>query len=267
LASLALAGSPVALRAQETHAEDQDAGASVFRVGGLRNWIFRSFMVDEGDDATVLGIELESYLRLGSYQVKNISYIEVADYPRAVPGQPPGNSVAGSVEAATGVSDLLSGFWFSKQGPHHGKHHLAPGLAAQFPTASDKTLGSGKWSIGPSFDYEYESGRLFAGAIALQIWSFAGDPDRKDVSMLMIKPFVYYSLSEKWDLIYVPYGVSVYWNKPSGEKVYLPLGGGAQRLFRLGSVDMNLGLQLFNNVVRPTNGTVWDLRFVIDLAF
>jgi hypothetical protein len=267
LVSLVLAGAPGAGWAQEGASEDHGTSSAGFHVGGLRNWIFRSFIVDGGDDATTLGIELESYLGVAGYEVKNIAYLEVADFPRAIPGQPPGNPVAGSIEAATGISDLLTGFWFSKQGPHHGKHHFAPGLAAQFPTASSETLGSGTWSIGPSIDYEYESGRLFAGAIALQIWSFAGDPDREAVSMLMIKPFIYYSLSEQWDLIYVPYGVSVYWLKPSGEKVYFPIGGGAQRLFRLGTVDMNLGLQLFYNVVRPTKGTVWDLRFVIDLAF
>ena len=259
-------GVPTGLLGQDAEPKNHTSEPSVFRVGGLRIWVFRSFMRDEGDDATVLGIELENYLRLGSYQIKNISYFEVDDFPRAVPGQPPGNSTPG-VEPVTGVSDLLMGFWFSRLDAHHGNHHFAPGLAVQIPTASSSTLGSGKWSLGPSFDYEYENGRLFAGAIALQIWSFAGAGDRKAVSMLMIKPFVYFSLSGEWDLTYVPYGISVYWNKPSGEKMYLPLGGGVQRLFRVGSVDMNLGLQLFNYVIRPTNGTVWDLRFVADLAF
>ena len=41
----------------------------------------------------------------------------------------------------------------------------------------------------------------------MQLWSVAGDSDRKDVSMLIVKPFVYYSLNENWDLMYVPYGI------------------------------------------------------------
>ena len=105
------------------------------------------------------------------------------------------------------------------------------------------------------------------GAIAIQTWSFAGNPDRKDVNMLMVKPFVYYSITEKWDLIYVPYGISVYWNKPAGEKVYFPLGGGAQRSIKLGSLKLNLSGQFFKNVVRPTKGTVYDLRFLVGLEF
>ncbi len=261
---------PAPVSGQEAHDEPEahveETAWSGFRVGSWRNWIFRSFMVDEGDDATVLGEELESYIGVGGYQVKNIAYIEIADYPRAVPGQPPGNPEPGT-EADTGISDLLTGFWISKQGGHHGKHHFAPGIAMQLPTATSETLGSGKWSIGPSFDYEYESGDLFAGAIALQIWSFAGDADRKSVSMLMIKPFVYYSLSDHWDLTYVPYGISVYWNKPSGEAAYLPLGGGGQYKTHLGSLGLNLGAQLFYNVIRPTTGTVWDLRFLVEVVF
>ena len=267
LVSLALSGAIMPAEAQEPHDEAaQEAEASVFRVGSWRNWIFRSFLQDETDDANTLGLELESYFTFGSTQIKNIAYVEVADHPRAIPGQPQGNPLP-EIGSATGISDLLTGFWISKQGGHHGKHHFAPGIAFQFPTATSETLGSGKWSVGPSLDYEYESGDLFAGAIALQIWSFAGDEDRKDVSMLMIKPFIYYSLSEHWDLMYVPYGISVYWNKPSGEKAYVPIGGGGQWKTHLGSLGMNVGLQLFNNVVRPSKGTVWDLRVLVELVF
>ena len=140
-------------------------------------------------------------------------------------------------------------------------------MAFQFPTAASPVLGSEKFSLGPSVDYEYEGGRWFAGAIALQVWSVAGADDREDVSMLMIKPFVYYSLSDRWDLMYVPYGITVYWLKPSGEKVYFPIGGGGQYKTHLGSTDLNLGLQLFNNVIRPDKGTVWDLRLLVEIAF
>jgi hypothetical protein len=259
---------PEAGSEEEEHAaleHEEETHSSGLRLGRQASWIFRSFLRDETDDATTLGLEFESYIGAGKYEIKNISYFEVAEYPRAIPGQPPGNESPGTV-ADDGINDLLTAFWISKKG-HHGKHHFSPGLAAQFPTASSDVLGSGKWSLGPSFDYEYESGRWFAGAIALQVWSVAGESDRKDVNMLMIKPFAYYSLSEKWDLMYVPYGIQVYWNKPSGEKVYLPVGGGAQRHFQVGSAQMNLGLAYYYNVVRPTKGTVSDLRLLVEFNF
>jgi len=276
LASTALMafGGLAPLAAQEAgageHAEaavdEHEAKTPWFRVDAWRNWLFRSFLQDEADDAGTLGLELDSYFTFGQVRIKNIAYIEVADHPRDIPGQPPGNPFP-ETEQATGLSDLLTTFLFSKKGEHHEGHHFAPGVAFQFPTATSPTLGSGKWSLGPSVDYEYASGRWFAGAIALQIWSVAGAEDRKDVSMLMIKPFVYYTLSERWDLTYEPYGITIYWLKEAGEKAYIPLGGGAQYKTHLGSAGFNLGLQLFNNVVRPSDGTVWDLRLLVELVF
>ncbi len=265
-----VAGAPVPVLAQDAE-EDTSAGVhasetSWFRVGAWRNWFFRSFLKDETDDANTLGLEAESYFTFGNTQIKNIAYLEVANHPRAIPGQPQGNPVP-ELGEATGISDLLTAFWFSKKGEHHEGHHFAPGVAFQFPTATSPTLGSEKWSLGPSFDYEYGSGRWFAGAIALQIWSVAGASDRDDVSMLMIKPFVYFTLSERWDLMYVPYGVTVYWLKDAGEKVYLPLGGGAQYKTHLGSAGLNLALQLFHNVIRPSKGTVSELRLLVEIAF
>ena len=251
---------------KKAHSEEQDTDATGLRVTRFANWLFQSYLQDETDDNETWGMEFESKLDLGRYEVKNISYFEINQYERGVPGQPPGNPEP-ATEPANGIGDILSGFWFAKRGGHHGKHHFAPGFAMQFPTAASDTLGSGKWSIGPSIDYEYESGRLFAGAIALQIWSSPAIADRKDVSMLMIKPFVFFSLAKNWDLLYVPYGITVYWNKPSGEKVYLPLGGGVQRSFTFGSTQLNLAAQLFKNVVRPKKGTVYDLRFLVELSF
>ena len=244
--------------------DEQGASGNALRLTRQASWLFRSFLPDESDDATTLGLEFESAFGIGNWDVKNIAYFEFNDFPRAIPGQPIGNPEPAGFEAATGIGDVLTGFWFSRKGAHHGRHHLSWGLGAQLPTASDDELGSGKWSVGPSFDYEYENGRLFAGAIAMQLWSVAGDSDRKDVSTLIIKPFVYYSLNEVWDLMYVPYGISVYWDKNSGDKVYLPLGGGAQRRFRVGSAEMNLGAALYYNAVRPDNGTEWDLRLLLE---
>lgn len=231
-------------------------------VGSQRNWFFISMLPGESD-AETLGLELESYIGIKNYSIKNISYVEVADYPRPIPNQPVGNEFPG-VEIKAGISDLLTGFWVSKNKEHHGNHHLAWGAAFQFPTATTETLGSGKWSLGPSVDYEYGRGKFFGGFIALNLWSVAGDSDRKDVNFLMIKPFIYYELAEKWDFVYVPYGISVYWKKPSGEDIYFPVGGGVQRSF---GDKMNFSMQFFQNVLRPTKGTKYDLRFMLEFVF
>ena len=243
---------------------------SGFIPGQWRTWFFWSFLPEQGDTksdtAKTLGLEFENYINVGALHIKNITYFEVDVYPRPIPGQPVGNPSPGT-EVNNGINDILSGFWISRGGEHRGKHHFSFGPVFQFPTASSEGLGSGKWSAGPTIDYEFESGRLFAGMIALNLWSFAGDSERKEVNSFMAKPFVIYQLHPKWDLLYMPYGISIYWDKPKGERAYVPLGGGIQRHFTLGNSAMNASAQVFNNVIRPTKGTKWDLRFMAELVF
>lgn len=255
-------------RAQEHNepATEHDASSDAFQFVTQRTWLFRSFMPDSSDDADTLGLELVSSWGWGNYGVTNIAYIEVADYETGVPGLPPGNPEPGTA-ADTGIGDLLTAFLFSKKGEHHGPHHFGWGLAAQFPTGSGETLSSGKWSLGPSVEYEYIGDRLFLAVVALQIWSVAGDEDRKDVSMLMIKPMITYDLNEKWKAVYMPYGISAYWNKPSGQKWYVPLGGGIQRQFNIGSKPSAFSVQYFHNVVRPDSGAEDDFRLMFEINF
>jgi hypothetical protein len=229
-------------------------------VTTLRLWGYRN--LHKGSDATILGIEVNSAWAWGCLDFTNISYIELAEYPRAVPGKPYGNPNP-EPGAATGITDFLSAVLASPKKAHHGPHHFAAGFAVQLPTASDGTLGAGKWCVGPAIEYEYEKGRFYAAFVALQLWSFAGDADRKDVAMLMIKPMITYELNCHWKAVYMPYGISVYWNKPSGNRAYVPLGGGFQYDFRIGRQDMAVSLQYFQYVVRPTGGSEGDLRLML----
>jgi hypothetical protein len=98
----------------------------------------------------------------------------------------------------------------------------------------------------------------------MNLWSYAGDGDRKNVNMFMAKPFAVYDLSSRFDLINMPYGVTVYWNKPSGQKAYVPVGGGIQYRFELLSQPFHFSTQFFYNAVRPDKGTKYDLRFMFE---
>jgi hypothetical protein len=255
------------------HAEEQQESgheiaipSSAYHLDIVRFWLFRSFLPDADDDANTLGLEFDSTWGWGSYNVTNISYIELADYPIGVPGLPIGNPEPG-IEAKTGINDFLTAFLFSKQRAHHGPHHFAWGFSAQLPTGAGDTLSSGKYSIGPAIEYEYHTDRLYMAFVALQLWSVAGDSDRKDVNMMMIKPMITWDFSEKWKAVYMPYGISAYWNKPSGQQWYVPLGGGIQRQFNIGSKASAFSVQYFRNVVRPDDGVEHDFRLMLEINF
>ena len=167
---------------------------------------------------------------------------------------------------ATGINDLLTGFWaFPKS--HHGHWKFGGGPVFQFPTASDDSLGAGKWSAGPGFEIAYEKGKLSLGTLGFQLWSFAGDSDRHSVNTLMLKPFFIYKASEKWWLISMPYGISYYWNKPSGERLLFPIGGGLQHNFSMGKQDMTFSGQVFKYVERPPKYPEWNVRLVLEWLF
>ncbi|MBT8069296.1 MAG: hypothetical protein KJO80_02580 [Gammaproteobacteria bacterium] len=265
---LALVGTMGVSHAQEHNeaGDDHEASSDALHLGTYRTWLFRSFMPDSNNDATTLGLEFVSSWGWGDYNATNISYIEIADYEVGIPGLPPGNPEPTPV-GGTGINDLLTAFLFSKKGGHHGPHHFGWGFSAQIPTGASDTLSSGKWSLGPAVEYEYIGDRLFVAVVALQLWSVAGDSDRKDVSMMMIKPMVTYDLNEKWKAVYMPYGISAYWNKPSGQKWYVPLGGGIQRQFNIGSRASAFSAQLFRNVVRPDKGAEHDFRLLLEINF
>ena len=236
-----------------------------FHVTALRLWLYRNFLPNS-DDSSVLGIEMNSAWGWGKLDFSNISYLEVVDYPRAVPGMPAGNPIP-ELGTATGITDLLSAFLVSPKSKHHGPHHWAAGLAVQLPTATDPTIGSEKWSIGPAVEYEYHKGRFFAAFVALQLWSFAGAEDRRAVNMLMVKPMITYELSKRWKAVYMPYGITVYWDKPSGDRAYLPLGAGLQYAFGAGKQEMAVSLQFFKYVLRPSKGAEYDLRLMVEFDF
>jgi hypothetical protein len=149
----------------ESHEGEPSSGD--FHFTNIRAWYYRDFLPDS-NDSDVLGLEFNSAWGWGDFAVSNISYFEVVDYPRAVPGKPAGNPTP-EIGSATGITDFLSVLLFSKKDAHHGRHHFSYGLGAQLPTASDGTIGSGKWAVGPAVDYEYTNGPFFAAFVALQL--------------------------------------------------------------------------------------------------
>ena len=83
---LILVVSYIDLIAQDEHSEKVEEQSFLeYRLASWGNWIFRSFLKDESDDATTWGHELVSVLGIGSFEIKNIAYFELNDFPRNIP--------------------------------------------------------------------------------------------------------------------------------------------------------------------------------------
>ena len=79
-----------------------------------------------------------------------------------------------------GLGDIAIIGFFSPE--RLGKYIWGVGPVISFPTATDKVLGSGKWSAGPSIVLVAQRQRWLAAIIAFSICSFAGDSDQANVN-------------------------------------------------------------------------------------
>jgi hypothetical protein len=147
-----------------------------------------------------------------------------------------------------GIGDLNPSFFFVPKGRGAWTFGFDPTLV--LPTASDSSLGRGKWSAGPAAVAVYSKGPWVAGALVNNVWSFAGNSDRSSVSAFLLQPFINYNLPHGWYLVTSPI-ITANWRATSGDQWILPVGGGVGRLFRIGKQPINASLQAYANVVKP----------------
>jgi hypothetical protein len=112
--------------------------------------------------------------------------------------QPP---LAPGVPQAAGLGDINPSFFFSPSGSEEFIWGIGPTFT--FPTASNRLLGSGKWSAGPAAVALTMQGPWVVGALVNNQWSFAGWGATR-VNALLLQPFVNYNFGEGWYLVSAP---------------------------------------------------------------
>ena len=140
------------------------------------------------------------------------------------------------------------------------------GPVFRFPTATDSTLGSEKWSMGPSFLVLTMPGQWVIGGLVQNVWSVGGDSDRGHVNELLLQPFVNYNLDDGWYLSSAPI-ITANWSADSNDQWTIPAGGGFGKIFRVGKQPMNFQVQAFYNLEKPTGAADWTLRVQLQLLF
>lgn len=165
---------------------------------------------------------------------------------------------------AFGLGDLNPTFFFSPK--KFSNITWGAGPTFVIPTATDDILGTGKWSIGPSAVVVVTKENMVFGGLANQIFSFAGDSDRGDVSQFLLQPFFNYNLPNGWYLLSAPI-ITANWEAPSDDTWTVPIGGGLGRLFSIGKQPVNATLQGYWNAAKPEGGADWTLRTQVQLLF
>lgn len=213
-----------------------------------------SFGIDPGNRTqNVLNIQPVYPINAGSFNIITRTIVPLVSQP------------VGADETDFGLGDILFTAFFS---PNNGKALTwGVGPAISFPTATENTLGFGKWSAGPSLvALTQTSGGWTIGGLINNVWSFAGQSDRADVNFMTFQPFVSLSLPKSWTVSVAPILTSN-WEAPSGEQWTVPLGGGVSKVVPFGKLPVNLSFQAYYNVERPTFGPEWSTRFVVAFVF
>ena len=91
-----------------------------------------------------------------------------------------------------GLGDTVQSLFFSPKAPTAGGWIWGVGPVFLVPTATDETLGSEKWGLGPTAVALRQDGPWTYGVLANHIESFAGTSSRADVSATFIQPFLTY---------------------------------------------------------------------------
>ena len=181
---------------------------------------------------------------------------EITGLP-SIPNPPPG-------DGAEGLGDINYSLFLSPV--KYDKAIWGVGPSITLPTASDKELGSEKWSAGPTGVVLFQPKWGTIGGLVRHLWSFAGDSDRDDVNQTLLEPFVNYNLPDGWYLI-SDIIITANWEASSSNTWTVPLGGGVGKLFKIGDQAMNARTEFYYNVEKPKNAPDWQWGFTIQFLF
>jgi hypothetical protein len=161
-----------------------------------------------------------------------------------------------------GMGDLLVSGFFS---PAKGGVTWGVGPVAGLPVTSDPTLGSGRYTLGPTAVVLKQAGHWTVGALVNQLWSVGGDAGREDVNQTFLQPFVAYGKSG-WTFS-LNTESAANWKADSGEEWTVPINLTVSKVLLLGKrpISVQAGPRLY--VAQPTGGPKWGFRAGLTLIF
>ena len=161
---------------------------------------------------------------------------------------------------AFGVSDVLVSAFLS---PKSSPFIWGVGPVLSLPSTTQNTLGTEKWSGGPTVVVLKQSGQVTYGALWNQVWSFAGNAARDDVSQMYLQPFVSYNTKSLMTLSLASESTAN-WKAPD-HKWTVPIIASVSQLASFGTFPASYSIGLGVFAAGPNNGPSWKLRAALTL--
>lgn len=245
---------------------EADLGKKILNpVSDLINIPFQ-FEFDNGatnGNANFLKIQPVYPMKYDDWHYVSRFIIPLVDAPGGTPGLPDIPSSEPG-KRAQGLGDINYSLFVSPV--EESAWEWGAGASITVPTATSDSLGSGKWSVGPTIAVLHWQEWGGIGTLVRQLWSFAGEDDRPEVSQLLIQPFVGYKLQDGWSLMSMMQWTAS-WRADAGNRWTIPVGGGVAKLFKLQSQMINTRLEAYVNVIKPDGAPDWTLRYTLQLLF
>ena len=167
-----------------------------------------------------------------------------------------------------GLGDMQFSAFISPVAPTQSGWIWGAGAIAQLPTATSDVLGQGKWGAGPTAVALKIDGPWVYGALANNVWSFAGSDDRRSVNQLLIQPFVNYNVPGRPGF-YITTSpiITADWKADSSQRWTVPIGLGVGQIMKWGTQPVNLQAAAYYNVDRPDGAANWNLRVQVQFLF
>ena len=161
-------------------------------------------------------------------------------------------------QAAAGVGDILTSFFFSP---------VKPGLtwgvgpAISLPSTTIPTLGTEKWSAGPTVVVLKQTGKMTYGALWNQVWSFSGNITRADVNQMFLQPFFAYQATRTVTAT-LQSETTANWEVDEGRWT-IPVNVIVAKLSTFGAFPASYQLGFGGFPVHPDVGPSWKIRGAI----
>jgi hypothetical protein len=183
-----------------------------------------------------------------------------ADLPKDSPLQPQNRS-------QDGLSDTTQSFFFSPKKP--GPLGLIWGLGPAFlyPTGTHPLLGTGTFSIGPTFVGLKQEGPWTIGVLMNQLWSVVIEEHRSSYSAMFVQPFISYT-TKTHTTFTIDTESTANWNASGVDgKWTVPVIFQISQILKIGKqpVSIQIGGKYYADT--PRYGPNWGVRFNFTLLF